>query len=116
LAVVGGVVLLWLVLIAALWLVLEFTAADNYGVSDSALWCADGDLLADSAPLLRPFGGHRSSPWYRALESARSRYRIWAASQWEQKFGARPPTQQLINGVLHDLPAQTNPFLDTVSA
>jgi hypothetical protein len=51
---------------------------------------ADGGLQADSAHFQRPDQGHRSSPLFKvplrlhSIESARARYRAWAADQFDR--------------------------------
>jgi hypothetical protein len=100
-------------------LVREFAnAADNYKLEDSAIWCAAGNLEADSAAFRRP-GTHRQSPLFNVtlrlntLEQARERYRIWASAQWEQQHSG--PTGGWIDedGEYHEQPRPANPYAAT---
>jgi hypothetical protein len=97
-------------------LIEEYTLADNFRLDDRAIFCCDGNLEADSRPFGRPDSGHRNSPWFRAplrlhsVNSARDRYRAWAAVEWE-RIHASPPTQWLgDDGQMHEQPRPTNPY------
>jgi hypothetical protein len=68
-------------------LIEEYALADNFGLHDRALFCADGDLVADSSVCDSPGVHHRASPWFRvgalrlhSVEAAKERYRDYAKS------------------------------------
>ena len=98
-------------------LIEEYSLGDNFRLDDRAIWCADGpNLEADSKPFRRPDSGHRTSPWFRtalklhSVDSARDRYRQWAAVEWE-RINASPPTQWLgDDGQMHEQPRPANPY------
>jgi hypothetical protein len=67
-------------------LIEEYALADNFRLEDRAIWCTDRPSLeAASAAFRRPDSGHRNSPWFKtalklhSVDSARDRYRAWAA-------------------------------------
>lgn len=96
--------------------------ADNFRLDDRALFCCDGTLVTDSQPFGRPDSGHRSSPWFKTalrlhtVDSARDRYRIFAASEWE-RIHASPPTSWIDDeGHMHEQPRPANPYAaETIS-
>ena len=98
-------------------LITEYAGADNFRLEDRAIFCTDGPgLEADSAVFKRPDQGHRTSPWFKValrlhtVDSARDRYRAWAASEWE-RLHAGPVTSWLDeHGNLHEMPRPTNPY------
>ena len=45
-------------------LITEFANSDNYRLEDAAIWCADGNLEADSAAFRRPGVQPRQSPLF----------------------------------------------------
>ena len=103
-------------------LIEEYTLGDGFRLDDRAIWCTDGNLEADSRPFGRPDAGHRSSPWFRtalrlhSVDSARDRYRVWAAGEWE-RINAGPPTQWLgDDGQAHEQPRPANPYKAKVDA
>ena len=56
-------------------------------LEDRAIFATDGSLESDCAAFRRPDQGHRVSPWFRlplklhSVESARTSYNTWAASE-----------------------------------
>ena len=98
-------------------LITEAAHAENFKLEDSAIWCADGSLEADSAAFRRP-GTHRHSPWcnvplrLHSVDSARARYRQWCSAQWEAQHSG--PTSGYIDegGEYHELPRPANPYAD----
>ena len=99
-------------------MVREFTnAADNYKLEDSAIWCAAGNLEADSAAFRRP-GTRRQSPLFNVqlklntLAEATERYRLWASAQWEQQHAGSPGGYIDEHGDHHEFPRPTNPYAE----
>ena len=83
-------------------------------MDDRAIFCTDGGLAIDSALFKRPDSGHRTSPWLplrlHTVDSARDRYNIWAAAEWDRNHGG--PGQSYIgeDGIVHPMPKPTNPY------
>jgi hypothetical protein len=104
---------------AALYPLIEpYSLGDGALVDDRALFCGGGpSLTVDSAPFGRPDRGGRTSPWFQVaplmlhtVESARERYRIWAANEWE-KANSGPRSSVLgSDGEYHELPRPKNPY------
>jgi hypothetical protein len=99
-------------------LVEEYALADNFRLHDRALFCADGDLEADSKVFNGP-GVHRASPWFRigrlrlhSVESARERYRIYAEAEWNRLNAGRLVQRYTESGELEDVPIK-NPYART---
>lgn len=97
-------------------LITEFANSDNYRLEDAAIWCADGNLEADSAAFRRPGAQPRQNPLFNTtlrlhtVASAQARYREWAAAQWEQQHSG--PMQSWVDeeGKAHEFPRPVNPF------
>jgi hypothetical protein len=93
----------------------EFAGGDGFRLDDTAIMCADGGLMQDSAYFLQPDGPHRASALFRVqlrlhtIDSARTRYTEWAAAQWDASFAERPRGGRLIDGEMVD-PAPKNPY------
>ena len=95
----------------------EYANSDGYKLEDSALWCAAGNLEADSAAFRRP-GTHRQSPLFNVVlklntvAEARDRYRMWASAQWESRHSG--PTGGWIDedGAYHETPHPANPYAE----
>ena len=71
-------------------LITEYAGGDGFRLNDRAIFCCAGELESDSRPFGLPDRGHRTSPWFKTplrlhtVESARDRYRQWAASEWDR--------------------------------
>ena len=95
----------------------EAAHAENHTLEDSAIWCADGSLVGASAAFRRP-GSGRHSPWasvplrLQTLDSARERYREFAAAQWEAQHSG--PTGGWLDehGEYHETPHPANPYAE----
>ena len=76
--------------------IVEYAGGDGHLLDDTAIMVADGGLQADSAHFQRPDQGHRSSPLFKvslrlhSIESARARYALWAADQFD-RINSRDP-------------------------
>ena len=98
-------------------LITEAAHAENHLIEDSAIWCADGSLVADSAAFRRP-GTHRRSPWanvslrLHSLDSARERYREFARTEWEQQFSGPRGGWIDDDGKMHEHPPLPNPYAE----
>ena len=98
-------------------LITEAANAENFKLEDRAIWCADGSLEADSAAFRRP-GTHRHSSWanvplrLHSVDSARERYRLWAAAQWEAQHSGPPSGWIDEDGKYHESPRLANPYAD----
>ena len=97
----------------------EYNLADNFRVSDVALFCCDGpNLPLDSQPFGRPDAGHRDSPLFKTslrlhtVDEARARYRAFAASEWERQHAG--PTGGYLDdhGEYHEFKRPVNPYAD----
>ena len=96
----------------------EFTGGDGHTLADEAIMVADGGLQAGSAHFMRPDRGHKDSPLFKvqlrlhSITSARERYRMWAADQWDGINSGRDRggwiDQQ--TGEVHPHPALVNPY------
>ena len=97
-------------------LIAEYANADGFRLEDSAIWCADGSLETDSAAFRRPGTQPRQHPLFNvtlklhSVSSAESRYKSWAAAQWEQQNSG--PVQSWIDdeGHAHEFPRPVNPY------
>lgn len=103
----------------------EFPAAENFKVSDIAVFCGDGDsLVIDSAPFLVPSGDHKASPWFRvaplklhSVASATARYRRWCAAEHDRVYGDRPRGGRVgEDGQVHLDAIPPNPYREEVDA
>lgn len=94
----------------------EFALGDGFRLDDRAIWATDGQLVSDSAVFHRPDQGHRTSPWFRlplqlhTADSARDRYREWAASEWDRQHGGPMASWIDDKGQAHELPRPVNPY------
>ena len=103
-------------------LIRELANADGSLLEDRAICCTAGDLVSDSALFRRPDEGHRDSPWFRtklelhSVDSARARYEVWAADEWDRAHSG--PTESWINeqGKGHQKPKPRNPFRQEAAA
>ena len=97
-------------------LITEYANSDGFRLEDAAIWCADGNLEADSAAFRRPGVQPRQSPLFNvplrlhSVDSARARYKGWASQQWEQQHSG--PMQSWVDeeGKAHEFPRPVNPF------
>jgi hypothetical protein len=93
----------------------EYALGDGFRLDDRAIMCTDGELVSDSALFGRPDQGHRTSPWFKttlklhSIESARERYRDWAADEFD-RVNSAGRGGQLINGVVVPDPVPKNPY------
>ena len=95
----------------------EYSLAENARVTDAALMCTDGPLVADSALFETPNTGHRSSPWARCplklhtIESARERYAGFAAEEHDRvNSGPQDGWIDPTTGETHWIPKPENPY------
>jgi len=95
----------------------EYSLAENARVTDVALMCTDGPLIADSALFEKPNTGHRSSPWARCplklhtIESARERYAGFAAEEHDRVHsGPQDGWIDPTTGETHWIPKPENPY------
>ena len=96
--------------------VVEYTAAENFKLSDAAICCTNGPLVADSQLFLRPNTGHRASPWARCelklhtISEARERYRAFAEAEFDRVVGSRSPGGWIEDGVMRQFDPPVNPY------
>ncbi len=96
--------------------IVPYANADGFRLADAAIICSAGDLVTDSALFGRPDQGHRTSPWARVtlklytVESAKDRYRQWAATEWDRVHSG--PQESWIDerGHSHKIPKPENPY------
>ena len=96
--------------------IVPYANADGFRLADAAIMCTAGDLVADSALFGRPDQGHRTSPWARvtlklhSIESAKDRYRQWAATELDRVHSG--PQESWIDerGHSHKIPSPETPF------
>jgi hypothetical protein len=96
----------------------EFTQGEGSRLTDQAILCTDGDLMADSALFGRPDPlGHRDSPWFRvgalrlhSIESAQERYNRWAADEFDRVHAGDPGGWIDESGRVHPHAKPVNPF------
>ena len=97
----------------------EFGQGDVFRVSDLALMCCTGSLVADSAPFLVPDGPHRASAWFRvgslrlnSISEARERYAAWAAAEHDRIYADadRGGWIDQATGEVHKHPVPENPY------
>ena len=86
----------------------EYALGDGFRLDDRAIVATDGPLESDSAVFRHPDQGHRTSPWFRlplrlhSIDSARERYRQWAAPDGNACTPARrPPSSTTTAGCAH---------------
>ena len=100
----------------------EYPLAENARLTDAAIMCTAGPLVADSALFLRPDTGHRTSPWARTtlklhtIEEARERYNAWAAIEFDRVNGGPRGGWIDEHGEMHEDPRPVNPYRAKVSA
>jgi hypothetical protein len=98
-----------------------YSLADNFRLDDRALFCTDGQLIADSTVFHRPDQGHRTSPWFRlalklhSVDSARERYRIFASAEWQRQHPNPVIQRQTADGGVEELTLK-NPYGAKASA
>jgi hypothetical protein len=103
-------------------MIVEYAGGDGHTLDDTAIMVADGGLQADSVHFQRPDQGHRSSPLFKvqlrlhSIESARARYRAWAADQFDRlnnrDLGGWIDQE---TGQVHKHPIPKNPYRETAN-
>jgi hypothetical protein len=100
----------------------EYALGDGHKLDDRALMCCDGELVSDSALFGRPDQGHRNSPWFKttlklhSIESARTRYAIWASVEHDRINSSDPGGWvDMATGEVHPHPKPENPYRQKVS-
>jgi hypothetical protein len=100
----------------------EYPLAENARLTDAAIMCTAGPLLADSALFLRPDTGHRTSPWARTtlklhtIEEACERYNAWAAVEFDRVNSSPQGGWIDEHGKMHEHPRPENPYRAKASA
>lgn len=102
--------------------IVEYAGGDGHTLDDTAIMVADGGLQADSAHFQRPDQGHRSSPLFKVplrlhtIESARARYNVWAAAQFD-RINSRDPGGWIDEqGGVHPFPRPEIPYRQKADA
>ena len=100
----------------------EYHLAENGRISDWALMCCDGPLVADSALFGRPDQGHRTSPFFRttlklhSIADAQSKYDRFAADEFDKVHSGPRGGWVDGDGKVHEDPRPVNPYRAKVSA